>query len=79
MMPIDLSDDFSSSLIASDEPHRRNPVPAKDDEKYSEKETQRRFVAALKAAVNTLPKPLKDKPKVKAESRGKAKRRARKV
>jgi hypothetical protein len=30
------------------------------DEQYSEHETQRRFMATLKAAVNTPPKPLKN-------------------
>jgi hypothetical protein len=31
----------------------------KSDEQYSEQEAQQRFQAALKAAVNTPPKPLK--------------------
>jgi hypothetical protein len=31
----------------------------KDNEPYSEREAQRRFRAAIKAAVNTPPKPLK--------------------
>ncbi len=37
-----------------------------DADQYSEKEAQRRFTAALKAAVNTPPKPLKDVPKKRA-------------
>jgi len=32
-------------------------------DQYSEQEAQRRFMAALKAAVSTPPKPLKDVPK----------------
>ena len=35
------------------------------DKDYSKKEAQARFEAALKGALNTPPKPLKDKPKVK--------------
>jgi hypothetical protein len=33
--------------------------PQKDDEQYSEEEAQRRFLAAVKAGLNTKPKPLK--------------------
>jgi hypothetical protein len=44
----------------------------KGDEQFSEKEAQNRFEAALKSAMNTLHKPLKEKPKVKA-ARKKAK------
>jgi hypothetical protein len=33
-------------------------------DKFSEKEAQERFEAALKSALKTSPKPLKDKPKV---------------
>jgi hypothetical protein len=36
-----------------------------EDNSYSEAEAQRRFLAALKAGLNTPPKPLKDKPKVR--------------
>ena len=32
----------------------------KAEDQYPEQEAQRRFMAALKAAVNTPPKPLKD-------------------
>ncbi len=35
------------------------------DDAYSEAEAQRRFLGALKAGLSTLPKPLKDKPKVR--------------
>ncbi len=35
------------------------------NEKYDEKEAQERFEAALRGALQTEPKPLKDKPKVK--------------
>jgi hypothetical protein len=31
----------------------------KNDEQYSEEEAQRRFLAAVKAGLNTKPKPLK--------------------
>jgi hypothetical protein len=34
-------------------------------EQYSKKEAQQRFEAALKSALNTPPKPLKDKPKLR--------------
>jgi hypothetical protein len=34
-----------------------------DTDQYSKKEAERRFMATLKAAVNTPPKPLKDVPK----------------
>jgi len=36
------------------------------DDQYSEREAKKRFEAALKAAVNTPPKPLKDVPKKRA-------------
>lgn len=34
-------------------------TPQDRDEQYGEQEAQRRFMAALKAAVNTPPRPLK--------------------
>ena len=46
-------------------------------ERYSEAEAKRRFMAALKSAVNTPPKPLKDKPKSKGESRGRPPKKRR--
>ncbi len=50
------------------------------DEQYSEQEAQRRFLAALKSAVNTSPKPLKSfTPKgvtAQSKKRRKAKRAA---
>jgi len=33
--------------------------PQNDNEQYSEEEAQRRFLAAMKAVLNTKPKPLK--------------------
>lgn len=36
-----------------------------DHENYDEQEAQKRFEAALKGALKTSPKPLKDKPKIK--------------
>mgnify|MGYP001415334888 CR=1 FL=1 len=39
------------------------------DEKFSEQEATLRFMAALKAAVNTPPKPLKDKPRKRPKRR----------
>jgi hypothetical protein len=36
-----------------------------DNEKFSEKEAQARFEAALRGGLNTPHKPLKEKPKVK--------------
>jgi hypothetical protein len=44
---------------------------AKDSDQYSEKEAERRFMATLKAAVNTPPKPLKDVPKTRAKMQAK--------
>lgn len=38
---------------------------------FSDEEAQRRFEATLKAALNTPPKPLKDAPRKRAESKGK--------
>jgi hypothetical protein len=37
--------------------------PSKSNDQYSEQETQQRFEAALRAALSTPPKPLKDIPK----------------
>jgi hypothetical protein len=34
-------------------------APKTDDDQYSEEEAQRRFIAAVKAALNTPPKPLR--------------------
>jgi len=33
--------------------------PQRDNEQYSDEEAQRRFLAAVKAGLNTKPKPLK--------------------
>ena len=45
-------------------------MPAKKDpEHYSDKEAKARFEAALKGAMNTPHKPLKEKPKVKKEGK----------
>jgi hypothetical protein len=43
------------------------------DDQYSEKEANDRFEAALRAGLKTPPKPLKDKPKVKAKKKTKKK------
>jgi hypothetical protein len=40
-------------------------MPKAPKDEFSEKEAQARFEAALKGALNTPHKPLKDKPKVK--------------
>jgi hypothetical protein len=37
--------------------------PQTDNEQYSDDEAQRRFLAAVKAGLNTKPSPLKDIPK----------------
>lgn len=47
----------------------------KDDKTYTEKESQERFEAALRGALRTPHKPLKDKPKVKKAAKS---RRAKK-
>jgi hypothetical protein len=41
------------------------PTVKEKQEQFSQKEAQARFEAALKSALNTPPKPLKDKPKVR--------------
>jgi hypothetical protein len=43
------------------------PDRSKDTEKFSEKEAQARFEAALRGALKTPPKPLKEKPKARDE------------
>jgi hypothetical protein len=50
----------------------------KSEGEYSEKEAKARFEAALKSALNTPHTPLKDKPKVEAAKRKKARENARK-
>jgi hypothetical protein len=50
-------------------------VIGKSKDEFSEKEAQARFEAALKGALSTSPKPLKDKPKVKkAKAKSKLKK-----
>jgi hypothetical protein len=46
---------------------------AKDPDQYSDKEAKARFEAALKSALNTPHKPLKEKPKVKKAPKKKTK------
>jgi hypothetical protein len=46
-----------------------------EDHPYSKKEAQRRFLAALKAAVNTPPKPLKSMTPKRPKAQSKKKRR----
>jgi hypothetical protein len=41
-----------------------------ENEDFSEEEAQQRFVAPVKAALNTPPKPLKDRPEKRKESKG---------
>jgi hypothetical protein len=54
-----------------------HPMPAnKDQGQYDEREAQKRFEAALKSALSTPHKPLKEKPKVKkAAKKAKAKKK----
>jgi hypothetical protein len=53
----------------------------KSDDQYSEEEAQRRFIAAVKAGLNTKPKPLKSMtPKgVQAQSKKRQKSKVRAV
>lgn len=44
-----------------------------DDDQYSEKEAQKRFVAALKSAVSTSPMPLKSMTPKRKKAKAKAK------
>jgi hypothetical protein len=50
-------------------------MPKKSEDQFSDQEASRRFEAALKSAMNTPHKPLKEKPKAskktKAEKAGK--------
>jgi len=48
------------------------PKKSQDDE-FDRAESQARFEAALRGALNTSPKPLKDKPKVKKAAKKKKK------
>jgi hypothetical protein len=48
---------------------------AKQPDQYSEREAKERFMHALKVAVNTPPKPLKDIPKKRAKAQGKRKKK----
>jgi hypothetical protein len=48
-----------------------------EKEEYSEKEAQKRFEAALKGAMNTPHKPLKDKPKKREASKPAPRSRSR--
>ena len=49
--------------------HLVNSNGKKISDEYSEKEAQDRFEAALRGAMNTPHKPLKEKPKVKAKKK----------
>ncbi len=40
-----------------------------NDDNYDNEEAQRRFEALVKAALNTPPKPMKDRPKKRKESK----------
>jgi hypothetical protein len=48
-------------------------IRPENEEQYSEKESQKRFEAALRGALKTSPKPLKEKPKLK-KATGKVKK-----
>ncbi len=48
----------------------------KPTDEYDEKEAQKRFEAALKGAMNTPHKPLKEKPKAKETAKKKARSNA---
>jgi hypothetical protein len=41
-----------------------------ENQEYGEEEAEQRFLAAVKAALNTPPKPLKDRPGKGKESKG---------
>ncbi len=55
--------------------------PQRDNEQYSDDEAERRFMAAVKAGLNTKPKPLKSiTPKgVAAQSKRRRRQKARSV
>jgi hypothetical protein len=59
----------TSILVASEGSFGRDMAGSGDTDKYSEKEAQQRFEAALKGALKTPATPLKDKPKVKKASK----------
>jgi hypothetical protein len=54
-------------------------MAAPDKDQFSQKEAKARFEAALKGAMNTPHKPLKEKPKVKKAAKKKPKKRARRI
>lgn len=60
----------------SDDVRQDRPVtgPSPDDS-YGEQEAAERFNAALRAALNTPPKPAKDRPRERPESKGKGRRK----
>jgi hypothetical protein len=47
-----------------------SPKPKLRDDEYSTEEAQRRFEALVKWALSTPPKPMKDRPKKRGESKG---------
>jgi len=47
------------------------------DKQYSEQEAQQRFVAAVKAALNTPPKPMKDVPRKWSRARRKQRKKTK--
>jgi hypothetical protein len=53
-------------------------MSGKTDEQYGRKEAQARFEAALKGAMNTPHKPLKEKPKKREASKPASRPRSRK-
>jgi hypothetical protein len=50
-------------------------MKAPKDDLYEEKEAKARFEAALRGGLNTSPKPLKEKPKVKKAKKSTSKKR----
>jgi len=52
------------------------PMPEKNDQ-YSEEEAQRRFLAAVKAGLNTKPKPLKSMTRKGVAAQSKKRKQAR--
>jgi hypothetical protein len=49
--------------------------PKKTDEQFSEQEAQRRFLAAVKAGLNTKPTPLKNMPRKGVPAQSKKRRK----
>jgi hypothetical protein len=54
-------------------------MPTKAEDQYSEQEAQQRFIAAVKAGLNTQPQPMKDVPRKWSKAQRKQRRKKAKA